>query len=500
MPNTKAHSRVGVFLSYAHEDNDILQAVHRAFEVIRQQTHQQLEIFYDKKSIDEGDIFDNTIRDALRNSDYLIILYTGAYKKSHSYTGFEVGYFVSLMDDEMQTSGNTSRRIVSMFVDDPPATTKGVQGIDLAISTDELSSNRDIYMERVRTNVDNDPLTRFFNSVADKVEEGFPKDIADDGTLSKERLERFQAVQKIVPMLRGEMYDCLSSREARRSIEQRLIIFELPKGSAKEADETVPDNATLTQRGKAFEVFGIDLENDTIFWRDFKEGMLSRSGTSAATILAIERAFITAVSPKTTTDNEQIIRGFEDNRIYRLIVTQHFDYYDGRKVLYMYLIEALGIAIFGDNKTSIILGLINIAAKYRSIFIEPESELSVTSFKIEKKPPKEMQEKVRKLVRELFLIEDESRVLKLDTTASIITYSRGLNLDDILELQKQWFDGRQRLLDVADTILHENPESDEFAERSREWLLALEEFSSVSHKVNSTITLQALENLKEAFR
>src|SRR5207248_1657128 len=132
MPDTKAHSRVGVFLSYAHEDNDILQAVHRAFEVIRQQTHHQLEIFYDKKS------------------------------------------------------------------------------------TDELSSNRDIYMERVRTNVDNDPLTRFFNSVADKVEEGFPKDIAYDGTMSKERLERFQAVQKIVPILRGEMYDCLSSREARR--------------------------------------------------------------------------------------------------------------------------------------------------------------------------------------------------------------------------------------------------------------------------------------------
>jgi hypothetical protein len=159
MADTKTHSGVGVFLSYAHEDNDILQAVHRAFEVIRQQTRQQLEIFYDKKSINEGDFFDNTIRDALRNSDYFIILYTGSYKRSHSYTGFELGYFFSLMDDEIQTSGNTSRQIVSMFIDNPPEITLKVQGIDLAISTDELSSNRDIYMERVLKNIDNDTLT-----------------------------------------------------------------------------------------------------------------------------------------------------------------------------------------------------------------------------------------------------------------------------------------------------------------------------------------------------
>lgn len=497
MADTKTHSGVGVFLSYAHEDNDILQAVHRAFEVIRQQTRQQLEIFYDKKSINEGDTFGNTIRDGLRKSDYLIILYTGSYKRSHSYTGFELGYFFSLMDDEIRTSGNTSRRIVSMFVDNPPAIAMEVQGIDLTILPGELSSNRDIYMERVRTNVDKDPLTRFFNSVADKVEERFK---TDDGTMSKKRLERFQAVQKVVPVLRGEMYDCLSSRVARRSIQQRLIIFEVPKCGAKEAYEKIPDNTMLTQRGKAFELFGIDLANDTIIWRDFEKVILLHSdNTSGATVLAIKRAFISAVSTKITRDNEQIIRGFTDNRIYRLVVTQHFDYYDGRKVLHMYLIEMLGVATFGYNKTLIILGLITIAAKYRFIFIEPASELSLMSFKIEKKSPKEMQEKVEKLVRELCLIEDESRVHKLDTAASIVMYSQGLSREDLEELQKQWYDGRQRLMDVADTILRENPESDEFAERSREWLLALEEFSSVSRKVNSTIALQALENLKEVF-
>src|SRR5262245_27825739 len=217
MSDSQTHSRVGVFLSYAREDNDILLAVNSAFEGIRQKTRQQLEIFYDRKSIDAGDIFDYAIREALQNSDYLVILYTGAYKQSHSYTGFEVGYFVSLMDDEMKKSENTSRQIVSMFVDEPPATTKTVQGIPLTISASELSSDRDIYMQQVRANVDNDPLTKFFITVADEVEKRFPKYTGDDETrkkeeeetLRKERLERFQAVQKIVPVLRGDMYDYL---------------------------------------------------------------------------------------------------------------------------------------------------------------------------------------------------------------------------------------------------------------------------------------------------
>jgi len=51
MSDSQTHSRVGVFLSYAREDNDILLAVNSAFESIRQKTRQQLEIFYDRKSI-----------------------------------------------------------------------------------------------------------------------------------------------------------------------------------------------------------------------------------------------------------------------------------------------------------------------------------------------------------------------------------------------------------------------------------------------------------------
>ena len=349
MSESETHSRVGAFLSYAREDTDILEAVTCAFEGLRQKAYQHLNIFFDTKSINVGDVFDDRIRAALRAADYLIILYTGRYKRSHSYTGFEVGYFASVMDEEARTSANgtSSRQLVPMYIDELPGTMGGVQGIDPTIPIRDLRSDREAYMEQVRTNVNDDPLTRFFDSVGAKVENRLPEGLVDKDILERERIERIQAIRALVPVLRGAMYDCLSSRVARRIIEQRLITFELPKGSAKGAEEEIPNNAVLTQESRAFKLFGINLDESTMTWKRFKERILSTPGTSKSlAVQAIQRAFISAVSPSITRDNEQIVRGIEDNRIYRIIVTRHFDYYDGRKVFNIYLIESLLHTIF----------------------------------------------------------------------------------------------------------------------------------------------------------
>ena len=113
---------------------------------------------------------------------------------------------------------------------------------------------------------------------------------------------------------------------------------------------------------------------------------------------------------------------------------------------------------------------------------------------------REVQEKVRQLLRELLLIEDESRVLRLDTTASIHTYSQGLGTDKILELQTEWYQERKTLMSAADVLLKENPDSANFSRCFEAWLAALKTFSAMSLKVNSTIATQALENLKQSFQ
>ena len=103
-----------------------------------------------------------------------------------------------------------------------------------------------------------------------------------------------------------------------------------------------------------------------------------------------------------------------------------------------------------------------------------------------------MQEKVRDLARELLLLEDESRVLQLDTAPAITAYAKGLSLCEVIKLQQIWLGGREKLMEAADTLLHEGPESDNFTELVQDWLLALEHFTDISKQVNSTVALQAL--------
>jgi hypothetical protein len=116
------------------------------------------------------------------------------------------------------------------------------------------------------------------------------------------------------------------------------------------------------------------------------------------------------------------------------------------------------------------------------------------------KNPKQIQEKVRSLIRELLLLEDESRVLQLDTVQAITAYAKDLSLNEVIELQQKWLGGREKLMEAANTLLYEEPESDNFTELFEEWLSALENFTDISKHVNSTVALQALENLKKVFQ
>jgi hypothetical protein len=141
-----------------------------------------------------------------------------------------------------------------------------------------------------------------------------------------------------------------------------------------------------------------------------------------------------------------------------------------------------------------------VAAKYRFIFIERDSLLSVESFMFEPDPTK-IQNKVRQLIRELLLIEEESRNLKLDQVAAISMYFGGdpAHLATAKMLQDRWIAVRVNLMASAEKILGTVPASAEFAAANKEWLATLSSFRLTSEEINSTVAVQALENLKNSF-
>src|SRR5262245_34743575 len=94
-----AYRPAGVFISYAWEDHDLAQAVYQSLQALGESVYDRVKVFLDSKSIGEGDDIRDDIRQSLEKSDFLIVLYTGVRKQSH-YTGWEVGFFDALMQQE----------------------------------------------------------------------------------------------------------------------------------------------------------------------------------------------------------------------------------------------------------------------------------------------------------------------------------------------------------------------------------------------------------------
>jgi hypothetical protein len=257
----------------------------------------------------------------------------------------------------------------------------------------------------------------------------------------------------------------------------------------------------LTQHSGSFEIFGIAYKDNTLSWKDFKREIQLRDQLGGSSILlSIEQVLLSAISPTSTLDNDQIMKSMVNDSIYRILVTRQVDFYNGRKIVDMYFVQRLLDGRFGNADTTVILGFINVAAKYRFIFIERDSPLSVESFSIVP-TDSDLKNKVRRLTRELLLIEEEARSIGLDQPAAIYKYfgSDQQCLGVVNKLQLKWYEHRQKLMTSAERVLRTDPDTADFKAAREEWLKTLSLFRDGSEEINSIVTTQALENLKKSF-
>jgi TIR domain len=501
--DTEAYRHAGVFISYASEDHDIAQAVYQSLQALGETIFDRIKIFLDSKSMEGGDGIRTDIKEGLKKADFLVVLYTGLFKRSHGYTGWEVGFFEGLIEDEVARYGQTTRKILYLYCEEPPSIGGDILGISIKVDAQDLSGICDDYVRKsIQTTEEPDLLARLFLDIADRAESRLPPPLRNDrANLDQKRDKRRKLIaQSIVPNLKGKLFESMSTRVTRNSVEQKLISFELPKPASDQTYVSIPDDAKLTPHAGAFDIFGMSQQNEALTWREFRNVVKSRDALGGSSILlAIEQAVISAISPAIPINNDQILKSSSD-QIFRVLVTRQLDYYNGCKVIQVYFIQKLQCNPLGNNTTSTILGFVNVAAKYRFIFIEQESSLSVESFMFEPEPLK-IQNKVRQLIRELLLIEEESRNLKLDQIAAISTYFGGdqAHLATAKSLQDRWFEARGKLMASAEKVLSTNPAAVEFSAVNKEWLATLSSFRLTSDEINSTVTLQALENLKKSF-
>jgi hypothetical protein len=504
---------VRIFLSYASEDEDIRTAVAQSLDRLTQLSSANIRTSYDKKSLEVGAPVPliRDITDKLLTSDYLVILYTGTWKKSFSWTGTELGIFWGFIAADERGGGKSKRQIIAVYFDEKPPVDWGALELNLNISSSDLRLSREQFRENVAKAISDEQqyaqLISTFQAIGAAADARLSPDRGQSsftpGEWNQYLVKRSSGItDDIVPDLLADLHDSFTKRVKKTNVEQRLIEFQIPKSyQYSDSSPPLPDETVLVEHGKAFSLFNISAADGELTWGNLKATLHGEHETPEATwiIASIERSAISAISPDIPRDDEQIIRAPYDGSIFRLIITRQFEFYDGSRSVHMYFIPALRFAFLEDSNAAITLGLINIAVKYREIFVNPASELSVLDY-YRQVEFDDLRSKVRRSIRQLLIIEDESHILKLEERRSIAIYY-GPSPNEAVrvgKMQEAWMKVRRELFDAAQVLLSDKAKADEKSQHDARdvWVKALTNFVEVSSEINSTLLDKALDNLK----
>ncbi|MBY5672295.1 hypothetical protein HFO32_23105 [Rhizobium leguminosarum] len=503
MPETQAVVRI--FCSYAREDADFLQAFLRAFSSLNDLVNHNIVAFSDN-DIQAGKSIDAVLTDKLQETDILVVIFANTLKKAFAYPGWEVGYFQGLINAELKTTGKTSRSIVSFFLTDPPQIIQSLLGIDMGLDKTELELGREQYLKNVIAelpeDIDKNQFTKFMFEITQLAEKWKPSTINEDERLQR-GVNRIAAIKsEVYPRLRSDIFDCISGRIAKDEKEQLLISFELPKRNLSDKAPSIPENAKLICTGRSGTALGGMFIGDkvtSLSWAEFKADIEKLDQPYGNVIHAIEQTVTSAIEAGPV-DNDQIIRSPMDTNLYRLIVTEQFEFYDGRRLVNLWLFPFLNFRTFGDKQTSLLLSFIVLAAKYRFLFLEDESPFSIERIRSSENPD-ELKRTILAVLREVVLIEEEARALGLNTAdAFVLIVPKGTPIMLVSQHMKQYDNSRNELQNAASAMISAEPSNAKvFDEVSQRWWSSLDAFIDASRLINTVYTTSALENFKDRF-
>ena len=97
---------------------------------------EDIRVFYDKECLHVGEEIDDKIKAELKQADTMIVISTGAIRASHSWTGFELGYFTATHDPK---PGMRGKVITICTQDNAPPTEEARRFVSLKIEQELLN-------------------------------------------------------------------------------------------------------------------------------------------------------------------------------------------------------------------------------------------------------------------------------------------------------------------------------------------------------------------------
>jgi hypothetical protein len=237
--------------------------------------------------------------------------------------------------------------------------------------------------------------------------------------------------------------------------------------------------------GNPMSIFG--LQNAQFTWNAFRQQKPNKYLESW--VDAITKVVTFSVQNQLQKDNSQIIVSYDERNAYRVILTTGNRYFNGNREFNLYFVE-LRRQEFGDPATTLLLKGLELVCRFRSLFLEQQSEFSATVGKVV--APEAVKGFASSIDRELNLMRRDALEAKLDNP------SVWLGLIDpalLLKLSETWRPLETKLREANTNIRQSGAGT---AESRTSLTKILEDLESTMKPLNGEMIARMADRLKDA--
>lgn len=467
-----------LFISYAREDEKIAIAVSNAVQVA---LGPSAEVFIDS-GLRFGLDFKEEIKAKLDETDVLIAVSSDALKPVFGFTGMELGYFIHAM--ERDSNPAFRRRIVPVYLEKPPDVLAEDEGVNIGISRSTLSLTFEEYESQLAIDYDHAMVKflREFQSLVDHIRE-------DNGSskipLSPEQRDLLGLVRR----MQLAIFSHLKCTPESTLKPQKQITIRTSDASLEEAEGDLPPDALLIPvgTGNPMSIFGLTSVEMT--WYEFYKQTKSAKFRDSW-VDAISGVVTSSLQSQLDVDNSQVIVSYDEKHAFRVILTTGTRFFDGTREFNLYFVEYLKRGDFGDRSTTVIFKGLELLCRFRSLFLEKNSEFSSLSFQIVN--TRLFRSVARCMERELNLLRRDALEVGLDKAN---VWAEFVDWSHLIKMTELW---RPLEVRIRETLSEIRSTEEENLESCRVTLVtAIKELEQSMRPVNAEAIAEMTEKLKK---
>jgi hypothetical protein len=474
-----------IFLSYASEDQKFADAI---AERLGSTFKYSVDLKY-MAQFQLGVNFRTLIDKALDNTHILLVIATGREKLSHSFTGYEVGFFRrSQQEKKYIDEGLKIERLVipiALFAD-IPATLSDIEGIGIA------EPDRFLFDEDTATKAKMHGEDPFFNLL-----------VRIDGILAKlepvdrspdQQMDIYTDYRRVSETFYQALQNVMSSLPLRKEIPKTRLLLKLPGGLSSK-DIELESHVTLACFGPTSGIFERDQSDQWVSWPEFSERIggddIALTWNDALTSL------LASTVAGNFANSDQLVFSFDEKKLFRLFISSVTTFFDRHREIDVYVVEVYRCKDVGNPFTTFLAKAIAIALRYRSLFLEDGSPYGPIAVRLAASDTRKAT--IKELIQELRLLLLEGREAGLDEKPKIIELygSDQKSVEKILATIKVWLDQKTKLYKSAEAVLTEaNPSDSTF---DMFWN-TLTEFCAQTKSMNAEFTTTVLRRLGDELK